>query len=175
MLQPIEDLEEWQKKDDPWGYEDNPEDTKRRDILLSEIPDKIYKNVLDIGSGQGFITKHLPGERIIGVDISHEAIKKAKVFESDRIKFIQCSLFELNKIFDEKFDLMIIAGVLYPQYIGNSLNLIYLIVNKLLQESGILMSVHINSWYKGRFPYLLLKEYFYDYREYLHRLEVYIK
>jgi len=175
MLQPIKDLEDWHKEDDPWGYEDNPEDIKRRDILLSEIPNKSYKNVLDIGCGQGFITKHLPGPSIIGVDISHEAIKKAKKIESDRIKFVQSSLFELNKIFAGKFDLIIITGVLYPQYVANSLNLAYKIIDKLLEDSGILVSVHINSWYKARFPYLLLDVFSYDYREYMHRLEVYVK
>jgi trans-aconitate methyltransferase len=175
MLQPIDDLEEWHKKDDPWGYENNPEDIKRRDILLSEIPERSYKNVLDIGCGQGFVTKRLPGDRIIGVDVSQEAIKKAQVFENERIKFIQGSLFQLNKIFTGKFDLIIITGVLYPQYVGNSLTLVYRIFDKLLEASGILVSVHINDWYKARFPYLLLDVFSYDYREYIHRLEVYVK
>ena len=175
MLQPIEELEEWHKKDDPWGYYNNPEDTKRIDILLSEIPRKNYKNVLDIGCGQGFVTRVLPWTKITGVDISQEAIKKAKAFETEKLKFVHASLFSLNKIFDKQFDLILITGVLYTQYIGNSLNLCYRIVDKLLDDSGILVSVHIDEWYKARFAYLLLKDYFYDYREYTHRLEVYVK
>ena len=123
MLQPLEELEEWHKKRDPWGYESNPEDAKRKDILLSEIPRKNYKNVLDIGCGQGFITRALPWKKMIGVDISREAIKKAKAFENEKLKFIRASLFELNKTFDEKFDLIIITWVLYKHYICNSLNL----------------------------------------------------
>lgn len=175
MIQPIKELENWNKNSDPWDYENNNEDKKRKNILLSEIPEKIYKNVLDIGCGQGFITRDLPGEDVLGIDISSEAINKAKVYETKSLKFKQASLYDLESLEIEKFDLVIITGVLYPQYIGNSLNLIYSIIDNILNNKGTLISVHINEWYKARFPYLLLKEYFYDYREYTHRLEVYVK
>lgn len=176
MIQTLDDMEKWHMTNDPWNYENNPEDIKRKNILLSEIPSKNYKKVLDIGCGQGFITRDLPGKQILGIDISHEAIKKAKVYESNRIKFLQSSLFDLNRNLKEEYDLIIISGVLYPQYIGNSLNLVYLIIDKLLMDSGILISVHIDEWdKKSCFPYLKLKEYYYDYREYTHKLEVYVK
>ena len=175
MLQSIKELEKWHKGLDPWDYENNPEDKKRKNILLSEIPEKKYKNVLDIGCGQGFITRDLPGENILGIDISYEAIKKAKHYETDKIKFRHASLFDLEKIGIGGVDLVIITGVLYPQYIGHSLNLIYSIIDGILNERGTLISVHINEWYRARFPYLLLREYFYNYREYTHRLEVYVK
>jgi 2-polyprenyl-3-methyl-5-hydroxy-6-metoxy-1,4-benzoquinol methylase len=175
MLQPLDDLEKWHKSDDPWGYETNPEDIKRKDILLSELPQKKYKNVLDIGCGHGFVTRDLPGDKVLGVDISREAIKKAKAYETDRITFLQSSLFDLSRKLNEQFDLVIITGVLYPQYIGNARNLVYLIIDKLLADNGILVCVHIDEWYKSRFPYLLLNDYYYDYREYTHRLEVYVK
>ncbi len=175
MLQPIDDLEKWHSSNDPWGYETNPEDIKRKDILLSELPQKKYNNVLDIGCGHGFVTRDLPGRRVLGVDISHEAIRKAKAYETERIKFLQSSLFELNSKLSETFDLVVITGVLYPQYIGNAQTLVYVIIDKLLADSGILVCVHIDEWYKARFPYLLLSDYYYDYREYTHRLEVYIK
>ena len=175
MIQPLDDLEKWHSSLDPWGYETNPEDSKRKDILLSELPQKNYGNVLDIGCGHGFVTRDLPGKRVLGVDISHEAIKKAQAFKSERITFLQSSIFDLNRNVNEQFDLIVITGVLYPQYIANAHNLVYLIIEKLLMDSGILVSVHIDEWYKARFPYLLLKDYFYDYREYTHRLEVYVK
>jgi len=175
MIQTADDLEKWYKKKDPWGYEDSPEDIKRKSILLSEIPKRKYKNVLDIGCGQGFITRDLPGKKITGVDISKKAIKQAQAYANKRVKFKQASIFKLTKIFKEKFDLILITGVLYPQYIGNSHNLVYSIIDKLLADSGILITVHIDSWYKAKFPYLQLVEYFYNYREFTHRLEVYIK
>lgn len=175
MLQPLDDLEKWHSADDAWGYETNPEDSKRKDILLSELPQKKYLNVLDIGCGHGFVTRDLPGKRVLGVDISHEAIRKAQAYKTDRIAFQQSSLFDLNRKLHEQFDLVVITGVLYPQYIGNAHNLVYHVIDKLLMDSGILVSVHIDAWYKARFPYLLLKDYYYDYREFTHRLEVHVK
>ena len=179
-VQLLTDLEKWYSKKDPWNYESSTEDNKRRKVLLSEIPQRLYKNVLDIGCGHGFITRKLPGEHIIGVDISKGAIKQAKKIKKDdnqRINYLEGSIFDLLKIFnqDTKFDLIVITGVLYPQYIANSLNLTYLIIDKLLISSGILISVHIDEWYRASFPYFLIKEQFYSYLHYSHRLEIYQK
>ncbi|MBP8718917.1 MAG: class I SAM-dependent methyltransferase [Candidatus Atribacteria bacterium] len=175
MIQTKEEIEKWYSKDDPWEYEDNPDDLKRKDILLAEIPKRVYENVLDIGCGHGFITRDLPGERILGIDISEEAIRKAKNYENKRLKFFCGSIFELHKLFSESYDLIIITGVLYPQYIGDSSNLVYMTIDRLLKDNGILISVHIDEWYKCKFPYLVLKEYYYNYREYTHKLEIYVK
>lgn len=174
-MQSQEDLEAWHKAKDPWNYENDKEDAKRKKILLSEIPEKTYRHVLDIGCGQGFVTKDLPGERVTGVDVSQVAIQKAKALESPVLRFEQANVFDLPRRFQETFDLIIINGLMYPPYIGSSQSLIYLIVDRLLEEDGILISVHIQSWYKARFPFLLTKEYYYDYREYMHKLEVYVK
>ncbi|MBU0647695.1 class I SAM-dependent methyltransferase [Patescibacteria group bacterium] len=175
MIQSKAELEDFFKQHDPWGYEENKDDARRKDVLLSEIPDREYNKVLDIGCGHGFITRDLPGKNIVGVDISDNAVKQAGKYANDRIGFMQADVFELNDKLPDKFDLIVITGVLYPQYIGNSVNLVYLIIDKLLKPDGILVSVHIDEWYQARFPYLLLKQYFYDYREYSHRLEVCIK
>jgi 2-polyprenyl-3-methyl-5-hydroxy-6-metoxy-1,4-benzoquinol methylase len=143
--------------------------------LLSEIPEKEYFNVLDIGCGQGFITKELPGVNIYGVDISQKAIDYANKISTERLQFKQGSIFEIDKIFNIKFDLIIVTGVLYPQYIGNSSRLIYLLIDKILNEKGILISVHINEWYQSQFPYLKAKQFYYDYRQYTHNIEIYLK
>jgi 2-polyprenyl-3-methyl-5-hydroxy-6-metoxy-1,4-benzoquinol methylase len=174
-IQPITDLETWHKKEDPWGYENHPDDLKRKNILISEIPKKEYGRVLDIGCGQGFITRFLPGAEILGMDISHAAIHHARKYENARLKFHQGSLFDLSQDQEESYDLIVITGVLYPQYIGNSLTLVYRIIDRILRPNGILASVHIDAWYKARFPYPLLKSITYDYREYIHWLEIYGK
>ena len=175
IIQSLDDLENWHKEKDPWGYEDNLEDEKRKSILLNHIPEKTYNRVLDIGCGQGFITQSLPGNHVFGVDISQEAIKFAKQRETPNLNFKQASIFHLQDIFTEKFDLIIITGVLYKQYIGRSSSLIYLIIDDLLQEGGNLVSVHIEEWYQSRFPYLKVNELQYPYRSYSHKLEVYVK
>jgi 2-polyprenyl-3-methyl-5-hydroxy-6-metoxy-1,4-benzoquinol methylase len=175
MIQPLSELEEWHKEEDPWNYNKNQDDKYRLDFLLSEIPKRDYKNVLDIGCGQGFITTKLPGKKIHGVDISNQAIKHAKKKSSESVTFSQGSIFNLNNLGNNKFDLIIITGVLYPQYIGMSSSLIYLILNSLLNKDGILVCVHIDEWYNCQFPFLKLKQRFYPYREFNHKLEVYIK
>lgn len=175
MIQKKEELEKWYEIEDPWGYNVDKADLIRRDVLLSEIPKKEYKNVLDIGCGEGFVTKKLPGTNVFGIDISQNAINYANEIATEALQFRQGSIFEIDKIFDIKFDLIIITGVLYPQYIGKSSNLIFLLIDKILNEKGILISVHINEWYQLQFPYLKRKQLYYDYREYTHNLEIYSK
>lgn len=175
MIQNLEEINKWHLEKDPWGYELNKDDIERRDVLLNEIPVLDYENVLDIGCGQGFITQSLPGKKITGVDISTNAIKHAKLKESDRLRFLESSVFDLLENFDEVFDLIVITGVLYKQYIGESSNLVYLIIDKLLKKNGVLVCVHINSWYYSSFPYLKVNQLFYHYRSYTHKLEIYSK
>lgn len=173
-LQSMEELDQWHASDDPWQYESTPDDLRRKSILLSEIPSRSYGRTLDIGCGQGFVTRDLPGSSVMGIDISSQAIARAQRYSDDALQFRQASIFDLAGC-EERYDLIIVTGVLYPHYIGNSLTLIYRIVDRLLAENGVLVSVHIDAWYKARFPLLLLKQHFYDYREYTHRLEVYGK
>ncbi|NJW54048.1 methyltransferase domain-containing protein [Salinimicrobium oceani] len=175
MIQSTAELESWYRKEDPWGYNKNPEDIKRKEILLSEIPNKNYKHVLDIGCGEGFITKDLPGDNIYGFDVSQSAINFARKNVQRNIIFKQGSIFEIQKLIDVKFDLVVITGVLYPQYIGKASNLIYLLIDSILNKGGNLVSVHIHEWYESQFPYLRIKQMFYDYREYVHNLEIYTK
>lgn len=175
QIQPIEELESWHKLKDPWGYSKNEHDTFRKEMLFSELPEKEFENILDIGCGQGFITKQLKGEQITGLDISYEAIKHAKINNPTNVDFLQGSIFDVKKIFNKKFDLIIITGVLYKQYIGDSSNLIYLLIDQILKEKGHLLIVHINEWNICHFPYLRLKEVMYPYREYNHKLEIYVK
>ena len=146
-MQTKEEIEDWHSIKDPWQYNTHPDDKKRLEILLEELPKLNYKNVLDIGCGQGFLTKHLPGDHILGVDISNQAIKHAKTHNISNIDFKQASIFGLNEMLDKKFDLIVITGVLYSQYIGKSSSLIYKIIDSLLVPKGILVSVHINDWY----------------------------
>lgn len=175
MIQEKEELDFFYEQNDPWEYEKNSEDLKRKEILLSEIYENQYENVLDIGCGQGFVTNDLPGKNIYGIDISDQAIEYAKHVCEKKIIFKQGSIYEVDKLFNIQFDLIIITGVLYPQYIGDSSSLIYLLIDKILKKGGILVSVHIDNWYKAQFPYLKLKQIYYDYRQYTHNLEIYSK
>jgi SAM-dependent methyltransferase len=180
MVQSREELEQFHSIADPWGYDGNEHDKRRKAMLLSEIPRRTYRSVIDIGCGHGFVTKDLPGDRILGIDIAEQAVRHAQPQATPRLKFVQGAIFDLTKVLEreglsEGNDLMVITEVLYPQYIGEAHAVVYDIIDRALAPGGILISVHIGSWYKARFPYLLLKNIFYDYREYTHSLEVYAK
>lgn len=175
LLQPLDELERWHGISDPWGYELTHDDAYRKAILLSELPQRHYRRVLDIGCGQGFITRDLPGEEIIGIDISSNAIRFAAQHANRKTRYVRGSILELDGIVTGEFDLIVITGVVYPQYIGHALNLVYDSICKLLADDAILICVHIDAWYQARFPLLRLREHFYPYKEHTHRLEVYIK
>jgi len=178
VLQPLEELEKWWEKPDPWNYENNLSDLNRRAMLDSVLPKKQYKRVLDIGCGDGFMTARLPGEEIIGVDVSKKAIQQAEKKNNDlkHIRFYAHSLFDLPTLqWDQSFDLILITGVLYPQYIAQGEMLAYAIIDNLLKPGGHLISCHIDEWYHSRFPYITLSRTYYSYREYSHILEVYLK
>ena len=178
VLQPLDEIEQWYDKPDPWNYESNRSDQVRRANLLSVVPRKRYRRILDIGSGDGFITGRLPGDEVIGVDISNRAIQlaKDKFRDQSHLSFYPLSLFELPEAgWAHSFDLIVITGVLYPQYIAEGEQLAFSILDDLLVPGGHLLSVHIDEWYRFRFPYLTLHREYYSYREYSHHLEVYLK
>ena len=175
-LQSPDELDRWYGTADPWRYEENPDDARRRDVLLSELPERPYRSVLDIGCGEGFITRRLPGERILAVDLSEAAILRARERPDPRIEFRRGDIFGIVELAaGERFDLVVITGVLYPQYIGAAHSLVYHLVDQVLAPGGVLASVHIDEWYRARFPFLLLDSFVYPYREHLHRIEVYAR
>ncbi|MEH2183076.1 glycosyltransferase [Nostoc sp.] len=158
-----------------WQDETMPENKIYKELILSEIPENNYKNVLHIGCGHGFITKDLAGEKVLGVDILSNAINKAKADENNGLEFIQSCLLELVHKTQGNYDLIVITGVLYSQYIGKSHNFIYSLLDKLIIDNGILICCHIDEWYKARFPYLMLDYSLFQYRQHTQRLEVYVK
>ncbi len=179
-VQPTKDLEKFFRKKDPWGYETNPADKDRKAILLSELEKlPLPERVLDIGCGHGFITRDLPGQQVIGTDISTNAIEQAiKYSNNTKTQYIACNMYDLplNPVINQRqFNLILITGVMYKQYIADSNTSIYSIVEKLLAKNGFLVSVHIDQWYKSRFPFPQLRSFTYSYREYIHKMEIYKK
>jgi SAM-dependent methyltransferase len=179
-IQSAGELDAHYSTEDPWGYDTSNDDHIRRERLLSFLPQREFGRSLDIGCGNGFLTFSLPGSTVVGCDVSPQAIEwatqraQAKP-DRNRFELRALSLFDLPRASLGRFDLIVITGVLYPQYIGKAFSLVQLIVDDLLNEGGILVSVHIDDWCRHWFPYTSLDMSFYSYREYTHRLEVYRK
>jgi SAM-dependent methyltransferase len=179
-IQTKADLDHFYLEQDPWRYADHADDTRRKNELLSLLPSSRFRRTLDIGCGNGFLTFDLPGDEVVGVDLSSAAVSWAnqgREVRSDaaRFSFLTSSLFEIESTRFGTFDLVVITGVLYPQYIGRTSSLVRQRIDAVLEEGGILVSCHINEWNPPRFPYTTLDVALYPYRSHTHRLETYRK
>ncbi len=85
------------------------------------------------------------------------------------------SLFDLPDLHLPPMDLIVITGVLYPQYIAKSIRLVYVLIDQLLKPGGVLVCSHILDWYQSRFPYLTVSREYFPYRDFSQILEVYTK
>ncbi|MEO8364607.1 MAG: class I SAM-dependent methyltransferase [Pseudoxanthomonas sp.] len=179
-LQSRLDLDAFYSDADPWGYSGNPDDERRRAELLSALPRRQFKRCLDIGCGNGFVTCSLPGDSVLGIDISPKAIEWARQHAAEkgiaeRVKFSPLSLLDPAIADLGRFDLIVVTGVLYDQYIGKAKSVVRTVVDDLLEGGGVIASCHIRHWNHLRFAYTLLDRLLYPYREYTHHLEVLVK
>lgn len=101
-MQTKDELEKWHSKPDAWGYETNPDDSKRKEAILSML--NTYNKALDIGAGEGWITKDLPADEIHAVEISDNAAARFP----NNVKRV--------KEPEGYYDLVITTGTLYKQY-----------------------------------------------------------
>lgn len=105
-MQSLEEIEKWYENSDPWGYETNPDDKRRKEKILGVLEN--YERALDIGCGEGWITKDLPAKEIYGVDVSEKALQRLPS--------------NVNKGLGEgKYDLVCLMGILYPHYGGEKI------------------------------------------------------
>jgi SAM-dependent methyltransferase len=103
---------------DPFGTELPQYRYQRRkyDSLLSMLPRRRYRQVLDIGCGRGAFTRKLApfADRVIGADVSAEAVRQAQNLSAgfDNLNFVQLDVLDGC---DEapSFDLIILADILY--------------------------------------------------------------
>ncbi|NNM60804.1 MAG: methyltransferase domain-containing protein [Steroidobacteraceae bacterium] len=84
--------------------------------LLSMLPNRRYRNILDIGCGLGTFTRKLApfGERVLGTDISGEAIRQATRLSAGHpnVSYLQRDMLEAAPQ-ESAYDLIIIADTLY--------------------------------------------------------------
>lgn len=122
------------------SYEANA--TMQRDIaqkLISFLPDRDFKCILDIGCGTGFLTRLIaeryPNARILGIDIAPAMIDQAAQLLKD-VEFRCCSVYELRD-FPQEFDLVVTSSALHWM---SDLQECFSIVNALLLPGGAFVS-----------------------------------
>lgn len=158
MAQSKQDLEDWYSKKDPWGYNDNSDDKVRKQVILDAIsPYAPFKRALDIGAGEGFITKDLPAKEIEAIEVSDSA--------SERLP----SHIKRVKKPTDKYDLIILTGVLYDQYEGQKL------IDWAKEHcDGIIVTCNIKDWEINPLPAdAMVHTYEFPYRTYTQSLKVY--
>lgn len=141
------EIEQWYEKEDPWQYQTTEDDQVRKEIILTSLPDFEYKRALDIGCGEGWITKDLPAKNIFGIEMSNNATQR-----------FPKNVNSIDKP-EGKYDLIIATGVLYGHYD-------YKTIYKWIQESAskIVLVSGIKEWeidlppfgkqiYETAFPY----------------------
>ena len=146
MRQSKSEIETWYTKPDPWGYQNLEDDAKRKAIILKEVGELKPSSILDIGCGEGYITRDMQADMVVGVDVSSNAINRAKKSVGDRqdINFTSESFIEewfYQKF--EPFDLIVITGVLYSQYTTGREPTV--ITNAALENNTILLDSALNA------------------------------
>lgn len=121
-------LEEFYVTEDPWRYASTPCDAlRKRHILHAANFYGPYSRALDIGAGEGWVTRDLPASTRHGYEISDTAAAR----------FPDCVKREL----DGPYDLVLATGVLYHHY--DWLGMLRLIQT---HASKIVIVSHIKTW-----------------------------
>lgn len=109
----------YQDSIDPWGF-DLPQyryQKRKYDTLVTLLPDRRFAETLDLGCGIGFMTERLAAvsDRVLGLDVSQVAISAARkrFAGQSRISFEQADVTNLPGSLDGRFDLVVVADVLY--------------------------------------------------------------
>lgn len=159
-MQTKDEIEQWYQTADPWGYETNPDDIERKKRILAALSGR-YSRALDIGCGEGWITKDLPAKTIHGLELSDTARTRIPKPAVGVIKPMG------------KYDLIVLTGVLYRQYDYKQLGAM---AENHLTKYGTLLLCHIEDWVQplpGKLQAVLQHQERFPYREYTELLEVY--
>lgn len=133
---------------DPYQTSISSEEIEKLSHTFQLIGETNYKNILDIGCGEGYLTEKLAniGSKVTALDISRHALKRARnrLKSKTNVTFICSDIlsWQAGRQTEERFDLIICSEVLY--YLN--LNQIKMIIPKIiswLTPYGKLILTHI--------------------------------
>lgn len=109
----------YRESDDPWASA-SPRyryQGLKYDRLVALLPTKRFAHALDLGCGLGLLSQKLAdrAERVLGIDIAPAAIENARrrAATFDNVAFQPGDILNLPAALDGKFDLVVVADVLY--------------------------------------------------------------
>lgn len=153
-MQTKQELENWYNKPDPWFYQTTLDDKNRKDLILSLLD--TYDTALDIGCGEGYITKDIKAKKIYGIELSDNA--------SSRLPNNVNRLLKPNG----KYDLVMTTGTLYTQYNHTQIkNWVHESARNHILVGGI------KDWMIWSDFGKIIKEIEFDYREYKQIIRLY--
>ncbi|HWF65595.1 MAG TPA: methyltransferase domain-containing protein [Rhizomicrobium sp.] len=131
------------ENDDPWDLADpaNRYQQRKYRTLFSLLPKgRRFEAVLDGGCGIGCFTRTLADQsgHVVGIDLSASAIARAKRAHADlsNVEFLAADMFALPPEMDGRFDLIVLADVLYYCPPGEKPETIARRMMKLLRPGG---------------------------------------
>lgn len=142
---------------DPWGFASNPDDLKRKLAILEQVKYR-YKRALDLGCGEGWITKDINAEEIHGYELSRLAASRCP-------SNVHITISPFGR-----YDLVLACGILYKHYdYGKFLELIK------QHASDTVITCNIETWEVGEVVNIGREIYTssFPYREYKQRLRVF--
>ncbi|MGF1563546.1 MAG: class I SAM-dependent DNA methyltransferase [Geminicoccaceae bacterium] len=107
-------LEKFYEREDPWQFSQTIEDQVRTSIILDFVRHGQFRRALDIGCGEGWLTKVIAGhvEHILGFDLSERAINRAIAKDIPNATFFAHDLRELAAL-ESGYDLILCSESLY--------------------------------------------------------------
>jgi SAM-dependent methyltransferase len=135
------------KSDDPWASASMRFRYQRLkyDKLIGFLPEQRYSRALDLGCGLGLLSQKLAerAENVLGVDLSTAAVEHARLRAAtfDNLQFEQGDILNLPASFDGRFDLVVVADVIYyvPELSELRLNRLANRIADLLSPGGTLL------------------------------------
>lgn len=170
-MQSIDEIEEAYKTPDPWGFQTNPDDAiRKKEIIAACLSQRtIYAKALEIGAGEGWITKDLPAVERHGLEVSMNARRRMPP------EVIPRSVISI----EDKFNLIVAPGCMYSHY--DYLLFFKIIELNLSDLCGFVVTCNIAEWERKELKeenFLGMKQVFekeFSYREFVQKLRVFRK
>ncbi len=137
----------YSENNDPWNFETSPYEQRKYRNTLNAIPERKFKNALEIGCANGVFTALFAPqcEKLLALDLNPTALESAKKRCSH---FSQCQFLQwdiVNGVPGNNFDIIILSEVGY-YFQKEKLQVVFKNINDELVPGGIFVMVHWTAY-----------------------------